>query len=1019
VARFGRLALPILAVPALWPLFTRGLPLPSDVPDHLMRLVALDRQVQAANFYPRWMPNLVLGYGYPLFNYYAPGTYYLAELFRLAGLAYMPALSAAMAALVLVAGLGMWRLATDFFAPAQGEGSGWPALVAASAYMYAPYLLINVHVRGGFAELGAQAMLPWVLWAVRRLLVSGSPAGYVLPVAFGLAGLALAHNLSLLMAAPLLIVYSGLLWLRRGRKVDRLALLSTGVLGAVGLSAFFWWPLLAERGAYADHMLEVARVWLPENVWTWPAFLGRSFAYVYRVQRPYELGLVQVGLATVGVAAARRRWNAEWLFFALLALLASLAIGRPTLPLWLGSDWLLLFQFPWRLLVQVSVPLALFAGASLVAIRRKLWRATVGILLLGLIIIAQRPRLDQVPPMPPDLGALGPAAEAHYELVTTNFGASSNALRITSDFMPRWVDQSYGFNSPPSPGENLDNLLSTVSVQSAGPTDRVLTVSAAQPAALRFSDFYFPGWSVHLDGQPQAPYPSTKLGLLTVNLPAGQHSLHLAWTGTALEQVATWVSLLTLAGLALLVWRGVRAPWLAAICLAALLAAGIGEWVHHQGALLPVQPATPAFQANGLELAGISQAVQGGRLELRPFWYVRQALLDLEFGWRLIGMMGQVVAELRTRPLYDMLLTTSWRVGTLVDDAESIALPGGLLAGDYTLELCVSVYGTAGAGCVPRTVGMVHLAGTAPASPLPAAVPLGVRFGDDLLLAGEAVKASSPSGSRNANGILVVQPGSELQYTLYWQTLHPVPVDIHGFLQLADARFDVLAQQDRQLGPYFFPSRLWNGPDWEPDSYRLTIPDGAPSGLYWPVAGVYDFDTVERLPARGADGTDLGSTVRLAPIKVLSPPRRPPRQMMRATFGHLAGLIGYDLDQPPGGLHPGDTFTVTLYYHSDAATTVDYTRFLHLYAPAAGVVAAQADAPPQQGVNPTSAWVPGEVIVDPVALTVKPEAPAGSYRLETGLYDAAAGGARLAALDAKGNPLPDNIVILAQLTLAP
>ena len=1032
--QWGPPALLLLALPALWPLVARGLPQGLDVPNHLMRLVAFDQQIRAGNFYPRWMPNLVFGYGYPLFNYYAPGAYYLAELFRLAGLAYAPALSAAMAAMLVAGGLGMWRLAGDFFAPTTGAlgegaraGSGWPALVAATAYMYAPYLLINVYVRGAIAELGAQAALPWVLWSVRRLLLSERPAkGYVVPTTLSLAALAVLHNLSLVMVAPLLVAYSGLLWWRHGRRPDRLGWLAAGALGAVGLSAFYWWPLLGERGDLANHVAEVARLWLPLNVWTWAGFLDKGFAYTYNMQSPFGLGLVQVVLAIIGLWEARRLWNAEWLFWALVAVLASLAIGRPALPVWLANEWLLTFQFPWRLLVLVSIPLALFAGGIAAAARRGLWRGTVALLVLGLIIVAQRPRLDLVPRLPPDQQALGPAAEAQFESLTGSLGATTNFLGTTSDFMPRWVDLGYGLDSPPAAGENIDSAGVEVSVQSAGPTGLELGISSARPASLRFGRFYFPDWQLTLDGhQVLAPYPSTHMGLLTVDVPAGQHRLRLAWQGTTLQRVASAVSLVTLALLAFLAWRVMRARWLALAFLAGLLGVGAATLVHSQLSLLPAQaatPASPAFETQGLQLAGYRYEIRAGRwLDLQPYWYVRDTPPDLEFDWRLIGAAGQAVAEIRTRPFYDTLPTTSWRTGSLMADAYSLALPPGLASGAYALELCVSPFGTGAGGCTPRPVGVVDLpAPTAPADAQPAATALGARFGDDLLLTGYAVngRAPAPTGSPSGNANPVVGPGSELDYTLYWQPLRPMAADYHGFVQLADAHFGVLAQEDKLLGPYFFPSRLWNGPGWQPDSYQLTIPALAASGLYWPTAGVYSAETLQRLSVRDAQGTAVGNDLRLRPIKVLNPPQLPAaRQPAQGRFENLASLAGYDLVLPSGGVRVGGSFSVTVYYISSGPAAIDYTRFLHLYAPALGM-AAQADAQPQNGLNPTSAWVAGEVVADSASLTLSPTTAPGRYALQVGFYDPASG-ARVAATDGAGQALADDQAVLTEIDVLP
>jgi hypothetical protein len=55
--------------------------------------------------------------------------------------------------------------------------------------------------------------------------------------------------------------------------------------------------------------------------------------------------------------------------------------------------------------------------------------------------------------------------------------------------------------------------------------------------------------------------------------------------------------------------------------------------------------------------------------------------------------------------------------------------------------------------------------------------------------------------------------------------------------------------------------------------------------------------------------------------------------------------------------------------------------------------------------------MPGEIVVDKYELTVKPEAPAGRYRLAVGLYDAATS-TRLPAADASGVASPDGRVWL-------
>ena len=118
---------------------------------------------------------------------------------------------------------------------------------------------------------------------------------------------------------------------------------------------------------------------------------------------------------------------------------------------------------------------------------------------------------------------------------------------------------------------------------------------------------------------------------------------------------------------------------------------------------------------------------------------------------------------------------------------------------------------------------------------------------------------------------------------------------------------------------------------------------------------------------------------------------------------------------PAGGLRAGDSVTLTLYYQAAQATAVDLTRFVHVYDPALGL-AAQADSQPQSGRNPTSAWQPGEQVVEHVVLTISPAAKPGRYQLLLGFYDPA-NGSRLAVLDAANQSLPDGRLPITTVTL--
>lgn len=159
----------------------------------------------------------------------------------------------------------------------------------------------------------------------------------------------------------------------------------------------------------------------------------------------------------------------------------------------------------------------------------------------------------------------------------------------------------------------------------------------------------------------------------------------------------------------------------------------------------------------------------------------------------------------------------------------------------------------------------------------------------------------------------------------------------HGFVHLTDLAGRPLVQEDQSPGPFFRPPLLWDRYYAEPDLYLLRIPTDAPSGLYWPEVGMYDFATQDRLPVRTAGQPTPDDHVRLPPVKIVNHQTHAPTHAVSARFGAMATLLGYDIATPATGLHAGDHFAITLYYRSEAATVVDYTRFLHVYNATSGM----------------------------------------------------------------------------------
>ncbi|NJN98315.1 MAG: hypothetical protein HC875_31620 [Anaerolineales bacterium] len=295
----------LLTLPAVTPLLQPTLTRSADGLLHLYRLIALDHLIRQGVFFSRWLPDLAYGYGLPLFVFYAPLSYYLAELPHLLGFNPVAAFNASAAVALLLSASGVYLWVKDWFGPRAG-------LLAGIAYVYAPYGLFNLFLRGSLPVTWAGAVFPFVFWAFGRLIRTRSPL--YLPLSALLCGAALLlHNISNLLFLPLLLFYL-LIELFFTFNVQRLTfnvLLRVGLALTLGLAlaAFFWLPAMLER-----EFAQLQRVITPPDFDYRSNFV--SLSQLFSLPRPANtgllnptdpltLGLAQAGLAVIGLLGWR------------------------------------------------------------------------------------------------------------------------------------------------------------------------------------------------------------------------------------------------------------------------------------------------------------------------------------------------------------------------------------------------------------------------------------------------------------------------------------------------------------------------------------------------------------------------------------------------------------------------------------------------------------------------------------------------------------------------------------------
>jgi len=538
-----RIHLPLLGVLFCFILIA-GLPLfqfkimsGHDALEYLPRVVEFFEGLKNGQLLPRWAPDLSGGYGQPIFIFNPPMFYYLSSLFHALGYGFIASENLACFALLCLAGLGMYLLAGEFFGPRGG-------LVAAVAYLFAPYLLVNLYVRHSLADFTALAFLPWAFWGLERFIRGSSFVSRLIgPIAIAL--FLLSSNPIALISFPFLILFTiWLAYIDHSRK-SLLRGLWCLVLG-LGLSAFFWLPALVEsRFVHLERLLD--------------GYLNYSNHFVYPMQllsSPWGFGISMPGtqdgmsfaigplhLLILGVAILilwrlpRLQKQVRWLILFSLAilLLAGFFASTPSKFLWDRLPLLPYLEFPWRFLSLIAFSTALLFGLLIFLLTEKPRLASLLVaLLLAALLVS---------------GFSYAKPESFLDVKETDYSPQAIAGRGISvttaeEYQPVWVQER-----PTTPRRELVTLMAGEAQWSSerlSPTHYTLKVNSASEARLRMNIFYFPGWTLFVDDAERSIDYQNPQGLIELSLEPGEHRIELFFANTPIRNIAIGMSLLAL-----------------------------------------------------------------------------------------------------------------------------------------------------------------------------------------------------------------------------------------------------------------------------------------------------------------------------------------------------------------------------------------------------------------------------------------------------------------------------------------
>ncbi len=863
---WGILVALVLPLIAALPTLGDGIAAGADVAVHVHRVHALSSALAEGNLWPRWITYLHLGYGYPIFNFYAPGATYLTALFELAGLHITAAYNLVQTLAWSFGSLGMYVLARRFL-PIQA------ALLAATLWAYAPSRLYEVWWQGSLAQIVAASIIPWYLLTIVRTAQQPTLRGAGL-IGLSFAALILTHTpmmyISALFAAPLALALSigyakrDAWWNWRGI-LRRWLMIGAGMLLSAGLAAIFLLPTLLElpyvlisSGIDETYNYLVAQFLPLSEVFTWPRLLDRTDIYL---DLPRTLGVAGGFLSILGVLGLvrqKRYWMASALMIGLGALVFMLL--RPSLPLWLAIPGFENLRFPARLLRLGAVIVSMLGGASLLLLPER-WRF-LGMIAGMSLVIAQvlpitKPYDDWL-----TWENISAVDEIRHEEAARTWGTVSY-----NEFNPIWGERI--FLDVPTEIERYAEdpfhlrvfgrdiaALNWQGLEYENITSNTLRITTDEDRAVRFRQYYFPGWRATVNGESAAIRPDEQIGLITLDLPAGEHIVTLEYAGTSLQHVSALISLISVM-LALGFLRvgaeqaetetvGRLSPLAASGLIASIVLVALSNqliiqpnnWLQIESA--PTQPqymqtAIDAQFENGITLLGYTlhadQIRPGEPLQLDLYWHTPEALQN----------NYQPIVQ-----LVNWTQSAAWAVSAPLQPSAgefSTFVPDRFARDIHQLELSRPD--------TPPYVGriMVQLRGAEGILPL--------EDGSERLILDEVIRIDTaqtyarPTLNATFGAVMQLNCTSVSQaedaYTvdLYWETIGTTERELAVMVHGLDANGEIVTQGDGAPFGGDYPSALWIAGQHLQETRSLPYSPAITNIAI----GLYTRDTVERLPA--------------------------------------------------------------------------------------------------------------------------------------------------------------------------
>lgn len=490
----------------------------------VIRFSAFHQTLADGQFPVRFVDRLNNNYGYPVLNFLYPLPFYYTEIFKIIGFGFVSSVKLTFVTTTIASSLLMyWALSRRY--------SNTSSIVGAIVYLFLPYRMVDIYVRGSIGENFAFAIMPLVLAAIISI---DKNRGLLSPLlVISTAALVLSHNVTAILMIPVVLTYGLILNFKNKAKIF------LSIFLGLMMSSFFWLSALFDIqyvrlsqikvSEIPDHLVQFADLIIPR--WGY-----RSLSTGVAGFSP-QLGLISTFVFTAAVILfLRKKLTSTFLKINLLIyILVVILMSVLSKPLWEGIPTLDIIQFPWRLLsVSVVVSAILAAELSEVFKEKKylIYAFAALTVLLSLPYIHPRTFVNK-----PD----------------SYYATNEDTTTVRNEYLPVWVTEN-----KPRVNSKIDLMGDAKLISSSiRYSNYVANIEANEDINVKINTVYFPGFTVKANNN-YLPIDYISDGLINFKLPKGNSTVIIEYGKTTvhlISEIISAISLLIIILYSITLWR--------------------------------------------------------------------------------------------------------------------------------------------------------------------------------------------------------------------------------------------------------------------------------------------------------------------------------------------------------------------------------------------------------------------------------------------------------------------------------